>query len=97
MLKKLIKKFGRDKLFHFGICFVISLIVGLVMIPITNLFGVIFSSLVSGSGAALAKEYGDKCSPTNKWDWKDVIADYLGIGLALIILIVLKICYENFI
>ncbi|MBR5639527.1 MAG: hypothetical protein IKW83_07160 [Muribaculaceae bacterium] len=94
MFNKLIKKVGKDKFFHFGVCFVISLITGVVMLPFTNLFGVIFSSVMSGTGAALAKEYGDKCSPTNKWDWKDVIADYLGIGLALLILIILKLCLQ---
>ncbi|MBR5639535.1 MAG: hypothetical protein IKW83_07200 [Muribaculaceae bacterium] len=93
MFKKLAKKIGRDKIYHFGICFIISLITGVIMLPITNLFGVLFSSFMSGTGAALAKEYGDKCSPTNKWDWKDVIADYIGIGFAILILVVLKWCF----
>lgn len=30
-------------------------------------------------GLALGKEYGDYCSPTNKWDWWDILADFVGI------------------
>ena len=91
MFKKLIANFGVDKLYHFAACFIITFIVGVVMIPVTNLFGVMFSSFMCGSAAALAKEYADKVNPNNKWDWKDIVADYCGIGLALIILIVLYV------
>ena len=91
MFKKLIRKFGIDKLYHFSICFIISFVVGIVMLPITTLFGIMFSSFMCGSAAALAKEYADKVNPNNKWDWKDIIADYCGIGLAMMLLYVLSI------
>ena len=61
------------------------------MLPITNLFGMLFSSIMCGSAAGLAKEYADKVNPNNKWDWKDIIADYCGIGLAAVILVILYI------
>lgn len=89
MFKKLISRFGIDKLYHLSACFIITFIVGIIMLPITNLFGVIFSSFISGSAAALAKEYADMVNPNNKWDWKDIAADYCGIFMALVILIIL--------
>ena len=37
-----------------------------------------FSGFISAMGAGLGKEYGDKINPYNKWDWYDVLADFLG-------------------
>lgn len=59
-------KIGTDKWKHFGINYAICALLG-------N-YGVPFAL-----GASLGKEYGDKMSPGNKWDWKDILADLAGI------------------
>ena len=61
-----IMKIGTDKWKHFGINYAICALLG-------N-YGVPFAL-----GASLGKEYGDKMSPGNKWDWKDILADLAGI------------------
>lgn len=30
-------------------------------------------------GLAIGKEYGDSKSPTNRWDWMDILADTIGL------------------
>lgn len=40
-------------------------------------------------GLALGKEYGDKCCPSNKWDWRDIIADAIGLIIGTIIHVLL--------
>ena len=61
-----IMKIGTGKWKHFGINYAICALLG-------N-YGVPFAL-----GASLGKEYGDKMSPGNKWDWKDILADLAGI------------------
>lgn len=58
-------KIGTDKWKHFGINYAICALLGD--------YGVPFAL-----GASLGKEYGDKMSPGNKWDWKDILADLAG-------------------
>lgn len=68
-----------DKLMHFGACLGISLIAAVtVSILGSPRIASLITGLFAGMSAGLAKEYGDKCSPTNCWDWKDVIADLVG-------------------
>lgn len=89
LLQKLYDKFGKDKIMHFNACLCISLLIGCMLLPFTNIFVVLFSAFMTSSAAALAKEYGDKCSPVNHWDWNDVVADYLGTFTGLIILLII--------
>lgn len=65
-------KIAKDKFLHFGINFTVALLVGI--------YGVIF-----GLGLSLGKEYGDSKAIGNKWDWKDIVADLLGlvVGFAM--------------
>ena len=44
----------------------------------------IFSPELS-MGLAIGKEYGDHTCKTNKWDWRDVIADSIGWSLGTLI------------
>ena len=59
-------KIGTDKWKHFGINYAICALLGNYGDPFDL-------------GASLGKEYGDKMSPGNKWDWKDILADLAGI------------------
>ncbi len=88
-IQKLKNKFGIDKLYHFSACFIITLIAGVLLFPFANIVGVLIGTFITASAAALAKEYGDKCNPINKWDWKDIIADYCGTFLGMVILLII--------
>ena len=76
---------GKDKFLHMGVCFLSTIIVFCVSYFI---FGK-WPSLVCGGlfslGLGIGKEYGDSKAKGNKWDWFDIIADLIGIILALII------------
>jgi hypothetical protein len=42
-------------------------------------------------GAGFGKEYGDLVAKDNTWDWKDIIADIIGVAVAVLILLVIMI------
>ena len=44
-------------------------------------------------GLALGKEYGDSKAIGNKWDWKDILADAIGIVLGTAIRIGIKLLF----
>lgn len=60
---------GVDKLYHFGISLLATLVLGWKF----------------AAGLGLGKEVGDKLNPLSKWDWQDLLADALGILVGLII------------
>lgn len=41
-------------------------------------------------GLCIGKEYGDKCCPSNKWDWRDMLANGIGWAVGTTINILLK-------
>lgn len=69
----------KDKKLHFLACaaitFMVMLIFSILNTPITI---AAFTGILTSTASAWGKEYGDKCNPYNKWDWKDIIADSLG-------------------
>lgn len=74
-----INKVGKDKLLHFVCSFLITIVFGL-------LFGGAIG-LAAGLCAALLKEtYDEYREDGTGWDWKDVLADVIGIITALILL-----------
>ena len=78
---------GKDKFLHAGVCFIATLLVSIA----TFLLGQA-GSIISGSlfalGLGLGKEYGDSKAKGNKWDWLDIVADCVGIGLAVLSLFI---------
>ena len=42
-----------------------------------------------GLGLGIGKEYGDSQASGNKWDRTDIVADILGIGAALVVLLLM--------
>ncbi|MBQ9253216.1 MAG: hypothetical protein IJ180_00410 [Bacteroidales bacterium] len=72
---------AKDKKLHFAVNFVSAFIGGI--------YGVCF-----GLGASVGKEYGDSKAVGNKWDWLDIIADCIGLGVGFVfnrlLLIVVK-------
>ena len=65
-----------DLLLHFGCCFIPSLF---------GYYGAAFA-LVLGIG----KEYGDSRAKNNKWDWLDILADYMGLFIGYVIVFMIK-------
>lgn len=69
----------KDKQLHFGYSAIISLLFGVMsFIMGMNIIQTIFTAMAVSSAAGYGKEYGDHLSPSNHWDWKDIIADTLG-------------------
>lgn len=70
---------GNDKLKHVIFNFAIVLIVGIFNLKV----GVALAIL-----ASISKELYDKFRPNGtEWDWKDIIADLIGIILGILIII----------
>jgi len=62
-----------DKLLHFGVCFLVNVVISFAM-PSQVTTGVSLSV-----GLSLGKEYGDSRAIGNVWDNKDLLADGIGI------------------
>lgn len=78
-MKNIFKNIGSDKYMHFGVCAIVALLVGLfgIVLNMTPIM-VAYCGFIAAMGAGLGKEYGDKVNPNNRWDWKDVLADFIG-------------------
>ncbi len=68
---------GVDKLMHFGVCFLVNVIISAAM-PSQAVNGVGFSV-----GLSLGKEFGDSRAIGNHWDNYDLLADGLGITVGV--------------
>jgi len=67
----------KDKIYHFSICFIVALIIGVLFHPITG--------ALSATFLGIGKEYGDHTSPVNTWSWGDILADAMGMIAGVII------------
>lgn len=91
---KLLNKIPKDKKLHFGYSYIIAFICGLISLAINmNALQIFYSGFTISCAAGFGKEYGDKLSPSNKWDWNDIIADMvgaiLGVGSILILYVII--------
>jgi len=58
---------------------------------VTFLMGMRDSMIASGLfslGLGLGKEYGDSKAKGNKWDWWDIVADVIGIGVGSLLVFI---------
>lgn len=79
IFQNLISKIGKGKVLHFICAFVITLIPGLIF---GNFFG-----LAAGLCASLLKDaYGEYTENGTGWNWKNIIADVIGIVAAMLLL-----------
>lgn len=69
---------GKDKLLHFGVSCVATLICGVCMFFLGKA-GAILCGAWFALGLGLGKEYGDSKASGNYWDWWDIVADGVGI------------------
>lgn len=80
---------GTDKIFHFVVCLVIAFMAGVIAWQATdcNILAGVLCAVGTGMGAGLGKEWGDLAAKGNTWDWWDVLADALGVLLAVLIIL----------
>ncbi len=72
-------KIQQDHFKHFGACLIIALIASSVEAGLGALYSQSFiAGSIAGGAIGVGKEYGDHCSPVNKWDWGDIVADVAG-------------------
>lgn len=77
-----------DKVFHVSICFVLTVMLGiLAALCGGHLGGALVAGAGTGIAAGMAKEFGDCCSG-GKFDFKDLLADFIGVALGLVLLII---------
>lgn len=83
---------AKDKKLHFTCCLLIALVTTLLIGLLSNWYAGGLAGLLTAMGTGVGKEYGDKINPYNKWDWYDILADFIGtivgitIGMIIIIL-----------
>ena len=78
---------GNDKFLHAGVCFGFTILVSLATFWLGQLGSIMCGSLFS-LGLGIGKEYGDSKAVGNKFDIWDIVADVVGIGLAVVILVI---------
>jgi hypothetical protein len=71
----------KDKLLHFTLSAVSTFALSLA----SPIIGVSFTL-----GLGLGKEYGDSKAPNNHWDWLDVLADLVGIGVGVALSLIVR-------
>lgn len=70
-----------DKVLHFFVCFFSTVLISIAMFWM-GMWHAVISGALFALGLGLGKEYGDSKASGNKWDWRDIIADLLGIAVA---------------
>ena len=80
-------KIGKDKILHAGACFFATILVSVSMFFLGKTGSILCGSWFA-LGLGLGKEYGDSKAKGNKWDWWDIVADVVGIGLAVLFLLI---------
>ena len=69
---------GVDKFYHFIVCFIATLVVGV----LSTMCGVCFAL-----GLGIGKEVGDYFNKNSGWSWGDIIADIVGVLTGLLIVL----------
>lgn len=74
---------------HFIICAIATLLAFGLYAPFVPFWYVFSMCPLLGLGLGIGKEYGDSQASGNKWDMTDIVADILGIGAALVWLLLM--------
>lgn len=83
---------ARDKKLHFTCCMLIAFVATILIGLLSNWYSGGLAGLLTAMGTGVGKEYGDKASPNNRWDWRDILADFIGavtgavLGVAVLII-----------
>lgn len=85
----------KDKIQHFAVCLMATLFAGALAWLITGcLMWGCSTGAALAAGLALGKEYGDKNATGNHWCWWDLLADFCGIVVALLLLVLFNVVLE---
>lgn len=74
---------------HFIICAIATLLAFGLYAPFVPFWYVFSMCPMLGLGLGIGKEYGDSQASGNRWDLTDIVADILGIGAALVWLLLM--------
>lgn len=78
----------KDKILHFVVCAIATLLAGtLAWVLAGSLTWGCITGTTFAAGLTLGKEYGDKNATGNHWCWCDLLADFGGILLAVLLLL----------
>lgn len=80
------KRIPKDKLLHFAVNFIVSYCISLLVYFYTlSTACATLPAFFASLGLSLGKEYGDKNASGNHWCWWDLLADFIGsvIGILL--------------
>lgn len=78
-MKAFKKLLASDKCKHFGACMAVAAAASAAESAAgANPFHAASTGLMAGMAIGVGKEYGDHCSPGNRWDWADIAADAAG-------------------
>ena len=80
----------RDHVFHFLVCAIATLFSYYLMSLLFPFAPCIASCWFLPAGLGIGKEYGDHCATGNRWDWSDILADFLGIIAAIALILLLR-------
>ena len=69
---------AKDKKLHFICCMLIAFATTILIGLLSNWYVGSIAGLLTAMGTGVGKEYGDKINPYNKWDWYDILADFIG-------------------
>ena len=78
-------RISKDKKLHFTCCMLIALVTTILIGLVSNWYAGSLAGLLTAMGTGVGKEYGDKINPYNKWDWYDILADFLGTIVGILI------------
>lgn len=76
-----------DKFLHFIVCFGATFLMGIATFFLGQLASMFCGGLFA-LGLGLGKEYGDSKATGNKWDWWDIVADVIGIGVGSLLVFI---------
>lgn len=80
-------KIGKDKIMHSVVCFFATAIGSIATFWLGETASLFCGGLFA-LGLGLGKEYGDSKASGNKWDNSDIVADVVGIAIAVGILLI---------
>nr|DAI97890.1 MAG TPA: putative periplasmic lipoprotein [Caudoviricetes sp.] len=85
----------KDKIQHFAVCLMVTLFASALVWLITgSLMWGCSTGTALAAGLALGKEYGDKNAAGNHWCWWDLLADFCGILVAVLLLVLSNVVLE---
>ena len=81
----------KDKKLHFACCLLIALVFTMMIGLMSSWYVGALTGLLTAMGTGVGKEYGDSKAIGNKWDWYDILADFIGalVGISVGVLIIL--------